>query len=165
MHTEDDYDYINYDEIIRKYGDWKDSSAVLSAGKEAARRVADNIAKGVSFCQETTLCGNSILRNIVEIKKNGYYIEMHYIGLESVEIAKKRVEYRVSHGGHGIPEKDIERRYAESFRNLKNVSALCDLLVLYDNSQQLRRVAVLENGTCVKKFGKLPQWFSILGVK
>ena len=35
----------------------------------------------------------------------------HYVGIESVEIAKQRIAYRVAHGGHGIPDADVERRY------------------------------------------------------
>lgn len=31
---------------------------------------------------------------------------MNYIGVESFEIAKERVRYRVSKGGHGIPDLD-----------------------------------------------------------
>ena len=43
---------------------------------------------------------------------------MNYIGVESSDIAKERVKYRVSQGGHGIPDEDIERRYYESLENL-----------------------------------------------
>ena len=59
------------------------------------------------------MCGKSIINNIRKAKKLGYQIEMHYIGLDSVDIAKERVKQRVEHGGHGIDEKDIEKRYEE----------------------------------------------------
>ncbi|MBR1642907.1 MAG: ATPase, partial [Butyrivibrio sp.] len=58
----------------------------------------------------TTLCGNAILNNIANAKKEGYLIEVHYIGLSSVELAKERVAKRVSEGGHGVNASDIERR-------------------------------------------------------
>ena len=51
-------------------------------------------------------------REIMKAKEKGYFIELHYVGVESVEIAKERVKYRVEQGGHGIPEEDIERRFA-----------------------------------------------------
>ena len=35
------------------------------------------------------------------------------MGLDLVDIAKERVKQRVEHGGHGIDEKDIEKRYEE----------------------------------------------------
>lgn len=43
-------------------------------------------------------------------------MELNYVGLSSVELAISRVEQRVRDGGHGIPEKDIERRYNESLK-------------------------------------------------
>ena len=36
---------------------------------------------------------------------------MNYRGVNNPEIAKERVRISVSKGGHGIPDKDIERRY------------------------------------------------------
>ena len=52
---------VNTDEIVRTFGDWRNPSDVIKAGKTAVRRVEEYFAKGVSFNQETTLCGNSIL--------------------------------------------------------------------------------------------------------
>lgn len=43
---------------------------------------------------------------------------MNYIDVDSIDIAKKRVEMRVAKGGHGIPHKAIERRYYEYLKNL-----------------------------------------------
>ncbi len=37
-----------------------------------------------------------------------------------MEMSKLRVAERVAHGGHNIPAKDIERRFARSLRNLLN---------------------------------------------
>ena len=39
---------------------------------------------------------------------------MHYVGIESAEIAKQRIAERVKMGGHGIPDRDVEKRYEES---------------------------------------------------
>ena len=43
------------------------------------------------------------------------------------EIVKERVKIRINKGGHGISEEDIERRYVETFKNLKDVLKYCDL--------------------------------------
>ena len=40
---------------------------------------------------------------------------MNYIGVNNPEIAKERVRIRLSKSGHGIPDKDIERIYYDSF--------------------------------------------------
>ena len=36
---------------------------------------------------------------------------MYIVSRDSVEIAKERVRFRAEHGGHGIPEQTIEKRY------------------------------------------------------
>ena len=43
-----------------------------------------------------------------------------YLALPNMEMSKLRVAERVAHGGHNIPTKDIERRFARSLRNLLN---------------------------------------------
>ena len=107
---------VNTDGIVRSFGDWRNVSDVVKAGKKSSQMMNDYFKDGISLSQETTLCGYSIIKNIETAKVLGYIIELHYVGVESAEIAKERVAYRVAHGGHGIPEVDIERRYSESFR-------------------------------------------------
>lgn len=96
---------------MRKFGDWRNTADVMAAGKIAVKRLSQYFDEGITFNQETTLCGKSILNNIEKAKIREYFIELHYIGVESVDIAKERVLERVKQGGHGIAEKDIERRY------------------------------------------------------
>ena len=150
---------INTDEIVKEIGDWRKFSDVVKAGKIAIRLVKENFAKGSSFCQETTLCGHLAMKNVHEAKMFGYMIELHYVGVDSVEIAKRRVKYRVRKGGHDIPEKDIEKRYYESFVNLKEILNECDLAVFYDNTEEFRRFAVYKNGENVFLATKIPLWF------
>ena len=98
---------INTDEIVKVLGDWRDMSILITAGKVAVKLLNQYLTDGVTFNQETTLCGKSILRNIRKAKEMGYCIEMHYVGVDSVNIAKERVKSRVNKGGHGISEADI----------------------------------------------------------
>ncbi|MCR4687238.1 MAG: hypothetical protein K5659_06685 [Lachnospiraceae bacterium] len=88
----------------------------------------------------------SIMKNILRAKDFGYEIDMYYVGLNDVELAKKRVHYRVEHGGHGISDEDIERRYYESLDNLKKTIPLCDKVFIYDNSVFFRWIAMYRNG-------------------
>lgn len=84
---------------------------------------------------------------------------MHYIGVDSVQIVKDRIAYRVSHGGHGIPERDIERRYQDSLIRLKQMIPLCDCAILYDNTQIFNRFAVYEKGKLISLSEENPQWY------
>ena len=156
---------VNTDEIVQSFGDWRSYSDVAKAGKEAVSKIQNYFENGQSFNQETTLCGKSILRNIQKAKSKGYRIEMHYVGLESAELAKRRVAYRVEHGGHGIPDKDVERRYEESFQNLKKVISLCDLMILYDNTDQFNRFAIYKSGELVRLSHRIiPEWYKKLNI-
>lgn len=150
---------VNMDEIVRNFGDWKNFSDVTKASKIAVSMIKEYFDNGNSFNQETTLCGKSIVRNINRAKLLGYKIELHYVGVESVEIAKQRISYRVLHGGHGIPDADVERRYVESFNQLNLVKGMCDLVVLYDNTEAFNRFALYKNGDLYVLNDELPMWF------
>lgn len=76
-----------------------------------------------------------------------------------MEIAKERVQHRVSQGGHGIPTKDIERRYQESFQNLVGILAECDNVTFYDNTKYFKRIALYENGKMELFIVNTPKWF------
>lgn len=133
---------INSDEIvISNGGDWRDQSDQAKAMKMAVKLIKDCMNKAVSFNQETTLTGRSMINNILKAKKLGYKIIMNYVGLGSPELAIQRVAYRVSMGGHGIPEEDIKRRYHASLSKLKELMPLIDELYIYDNSKHMKLVA------------------------
>lgn len=150
---------VNTDEILREFGDWKDTKALFKAGRIAVNRIAEYMNDGITFNQETTLCGKSIINNIAKAKELGYFIELHYVGVDSVEIAKERVIHRVSKGGHGIPERDIEKRYVDTFKQLNEVLKECNLVVFYDNTKNFRRFAICKNGKLVRISKEVPEWF------
>lgn len=155
---------VNVDEIVKEIGDWKNLRDVFIGGKIAVKTISKYFEEGISFHQETTLCGNSIIKNICKAKKLGYFIELHYIGVESVQIAKERVKYRVEQGGHGISEKDIEKRYIETFRQLNRILKECDIIAFYDNTENFRRFAICKNGELVRVSRNAPKWFSKVDV-
>lgn len=98
----------------------------MKAGKIAVQRLNDYLWSGISFNQETPLCGHTIIRSMKTAKAQGYVIEMHDVGVDCPETAKMRITERVKMGGHGIPDRDVEKRYAESIINLGKVLPLCD---------------------------------------
>ena len=151
---------VNVDEIVREIGDWKNSADVFKAGKMAVKRIMQYFDEGITFNQETTLCGQTIIRNILKAKELGYFIELHYVGVDSVEVAKDRVKYRVQQGGHGIPESDIEKRYEETFERLNSILKECNLIAFYDNTESFRRFAICKNGELVRISHNVPKWFS-----
>ena len=85
--------------------------------------------------------------------------------MNSVKIAKERVSYRVKNGGHGIEEKDIERRFKETFVNLNNIIKECDLVVFYDNTTNFRRFAIIKKGNVVRISKDIPKWFEKVDIR
>ena len=156
---------VNVDEIVKDIGDWKNPHDVFIAGKIAVEKIMEYLNNGVSFNQETTLCGKSIIKNIRKAKELGYFIELHYVSVDSVQIAKDRVRHRVENGGHGIPEKDIEKRYVETFRQLNEILKICNLVAFYDNTESFRRFAICKNGELVRRSNNVPAWFTKVQIK
>lgn len=122
---------INVDEIVRDFGDWRNLRDVFSAGRIAVEKISQYLSDGISFNQETTLCGKSIIKNILKAKELGYFIELHYVSVDSVQIAKDRVRHRVD-----------------------------NLIAFYDNTESFRRFAICKNGELVRISKNVPVWFS-----
>ncbi|APC79298.1 TPA: zeta toxin family protein [Clostridium botulinum] len=149
---------INTDEMVARIGSWKDNNLQIKCAREAVKLIKQYILEHISFNQETTLSGKSIIKNIKFAKEKGFYVIMNYIGVQDPEVAKERVKIRVSKGGHGIPDKDIERRYYDSLNNLNNVIEICDEVNIYDNTEVLREIIYLKNDKIIWKDKKTPNW-------
>lgn len=150
---------VNTDDIVRSFGDWRVTADVVKAGRIAVKSIREYLDNGKSFQQETTLCGRSIENNIMKAKSLGYTVEIHYVGVASVDIAKERVKERVANGGHGVSQDVIERRYYESLQNMKRILGLFDLAFFYDNTLKFRRVAIYRDGQLIREAADLPQWY------
>ena len=154
----DFYGYrVNSDELAKELGNYESSYIQNKAGKLAIAMRNKFLNSGASFNIETTLSGKGIIRFIKLAKNKDYNITLFYIGLENVEISKKRVAIRVSKGGHNIDNKTLERRFGQSFDNLKELLGVCDKIYFYDNNSEIlddkeqtlsnaKLVAVKQNG-------------------
>ncbi|WP_426711177.1 zeta toxin family protein [Cetobacterium sp. SF1] len=149
---------INTDEIVKEIGDWKRDTDQMKAGRIALEKIKEFFLNKITFNQETTLCGNSILRTIKKAKDLGYTIDLHFVSVDSPEIAKERVHQRVLKGGHGIPEESIERRFYESRENLKKIISLCDKITIYDNTTTLETKVYIKNNKLLYKSNKTSLW-------
>lgn len=161
---------INSDEIVKEFGDWKNPKDQNRAGKIAIKLRKSYLERGIDFNLETTLSGHSILKFIKEAKQRDYKITLYYVGLESLDLSKQRVAIRKAKNGHSISDEVLERRYSQSFENLKCVIPICDTIYFYDNSSvildeqkqqlsNLKLVAIKENGIIKKNSNERFKWF------
>ncbi len=133
-----------------------------AAGKIAVSQMRNALARGDSFTQETTLSGMRTERFAKEAKEAGYFIRLFYIGLDSAEESVKRIENRVTKGGHGIDRKDVSRRFAKRFEDLLKVLPYCDEAGFYDNENGFELVGEYRDGRFTRRNGNAPKWLQLL---
>ncbi len=133
-----DLDYFNPDafaEELATFGKSRDEANVAAwrTGYDALRRAVD---RDGNFAFETTLGGDSIVRELhraIDLRREVHVI---YVGLDSPDLHVARVSARVARGGHAVPEAMIRRRYNKSLANLVSLIGKVTSVHLFDNSTE-----------------------------
>ncbi|OED43708.1 hypothetical protein AB833_03200 [Chromatiales bacterium (ex Bugula neritina AB1)] len=110
--------FINADLIAAGLAPLAPERELIAASRLFLKEIESHFAVREDFAFETTLSGRSYLKLIKRLQDDGWTVELLYLALPSMEMSKVRVAERVAHGGHNIPLKDIERRFARSLKNL-----------------------------------------------
>lgn len=130
--------YFNPDEIARqlreRHPNLNQAEANSLAWKAGRDLLAAAIEQEHDFVFETTLGGNTIPRLLADAASRGRHVVIWYIGLDSPETHIRRVEARVQHGGHSIPEAKIRERFIRSRENLISLLPMLRECRLFDNS-------------------------------
>ncbi len=130
-------EFVNADQIASGLSPFQPEKAALEAGRIMLQRIDHLLASGADFAFETTLSTRSYVNKIKEAQAKGYFVTILFFWLESITLAKERVEMRVSEGGHNIPADVIERRYKRGINNLFNLyMPVCDKTMLLENSHE-----------------------------
>jgi predicted ABC-type ATPase len=130
--------YFNPDEATARLLEIDPTMAPVEANSRAwqvGRELLEQaIADRQHFAFETTLGGNTIPALLQQGSQAGIEVRIWFVALASPELHLARIQSRVSHGGHDIPERKVRERYDNSRINLINLlSHLTDLRV-FDNS-------------------------------
>lgn len=84
-----------------------------------------------------------------------------FFWLNSVNLAKQRVQIRVNEGGHNIPIEVIERRYYRGLSNLfKLYIPIVSNWVLFDNSNVKPRIIAKQTAAQIETFQET-KWLMI----
>lgn len=110
--------FVNADLIAAGISPLAPERERVGASRLFLKEIERHIQARLDFGFETTLAGRSYLRLIRRLRAEGWRVQLVYLALPDVEMAKMRVAERVRHGGHDIPVHDIERRYVRSLENL-----------------------------------------------
>lgn len=127
-------------------------------GKLAVSQIENALNEGVNFTQETTLSGGYPKRLCSRAKDAGYYIRLYYVGLDTLEESLHRIENRVAHGGHNIPETDVRSRFAHRFQDVGKILPYCDEAKFFDNNNGFMLVAEYRNGQLFPIGAHTPGW-------
>ncbi len=128
-------EFVNADEIARGLSPFNPESRAIQAGKLMLKRIEELLEGDESFSIETTLATRSYVSLIKIAREKGFRVSLLFLWLNSPEMARLRVNQRVSEGGHNIDDETIRRRYNKGLDNLFNLFLpLADEWVIYDNS-------------------------------
>ncbi|WP_354245149.1 zeta toxin family protein [Arthrobacter sp. UYEF20] len=125
--------FINADEIaaLRWPGQEAEHAYDASAAAMAARD--DALSHRRSFITETVFSHPSKVDLIKQSILAGYLVTLHVI-LIPEDVAVMRVEYRVTLGGHTVPETKVRERYRRLWDLIAEARDLADRCIFYDNS-------------------------------
>lgn len=140
--------FINADLIAKGLSPFAPASASLKAGRLLLEQIDLYAEKGIDFAFETTLSGITYLSRFEELKKKGYQIHMFFLWIPDVKLSLERVARRVKMGGHGIPDKDVRRRFLRGLQNFFNhYEPILSSWFLFDGSGQIpQEIAINEGG-------------------
>jgi predicted ABC-type ATPase len=110
--------FVNADAIAAGLSPLAPETALLAASRLFLKEIEKYVRDRQSFALETTLSGRSYLKLIARLQTDGWQVKLIYLALPNVTMSKMRVAERVIHGGHNIPQQDIERRFPRSLQNL-----------------------------------------------
>jgi predicted ABC-type ATPase len=127
--------FINADLIAEGLSPFRPRDEAFRAGRVMLELMHDHVRRGESFAFETTLSGRTYSRLIPRWRCAGFRVKLIFLSVADEEQAVARVRFRVSQGGHDIPEHVIRRRFRAGLRNFNSLyKRLVDEWVLYDNS-------------------------------
>ncbi len=129
-------EFVNADLIAAGLSPFQPEKVAFAAGRLMLQRINDLVAAEKSFALETTLATRIYVRLIPQWRKAGYRLQLSFLKLPNPDIAIRRVDQRVSLGGHAIPHETIRRRFERGWKNLhSDYLKLVDEWSIYDASE------------------------------
>lgn len=117
----------------------------------------------VSFTFETVMSHPGKLELLKQAQRIGYRTYLYYIATDDPAINVARVHYRVSQGGHAVPDDKVVSRYYRSLDLLLTAIRHTHRAYIFDNSGQGQGHALLAEITdgheLVMRSDLMPAWF------
>jgi len=94
--------FVNADLIAAGLSPLAPQQQLQAASRLMLAEIESHIQNRRSFAFETTLSGRGYLRLILRLRAAGWWVELVYLSLPSVQLSVQRVAERVVHGGHNV---------------------------------------------------------------
>lgn len=127
--------YTNADAMVSATGMTNEEAALLADQMRYA-----SIDAKEDFTFETVLSSHYKLDLLEKAKAEGYFIKCIFVLTVHPSVNVARVAARVAHGGHHVDEDKIRSRYYKSLENISRLMELCDILHVYDNTEEPIRI-------------------------
>jgi predicted ABC-type ATPase len=139
--------FVNADEIAAARWPRDPEGHAYEASAMAADLRGELLAARSSFATETVFSHPSKLALVQDAVGAGYLVTLHVL-VVPVDFAVVRVESRVEHGGHRVPEAKVRERFDRLWPLVAAAARLADRAVAYDSTAggRFRPVAELDRG-------------------
>jgi predicted ABC-type ATPase len=125
--------HINPDDIARTF-DLPEPQRTAQAQSIADFRRDICLQRLESFSFETVMSHPSKVEVMIRAHDAGYEVALYFIATSDPEINVRRVEDRVSMGGHDVPHERIRARYWRALALLSHAALVAGRTVVFDNS-------------------------------
>ena len=156
-------EFVNADQLAwAKFGHAAQTPAEAAEGQRLAEdRRQQLMAERKSLITETTFSHPSKLDLLQEARAMGYELRTYHVNVRTADMTVARVQHRVTHGGHPVPEDKIRERYARNQELIRDAVRMSDRAKVFDNSKLgARHEMVLEyrDGRAVRVGEAVPVW-------
>lgn len=137
--------FTQFFELVGTYTNADDMVAATGMSNEEAAVRADemryhSIEMKEDFTFETVLSSHYKLDILKKAKSEGYFVKCIFVLTINPSVNVARVSARVAFGGHNVEEEKIRSRYKKSLENIKSLMEICDILHVYDNTEEPIRI-------------------------
>jgi predicted ABC-type ATPase len=143
LKTHNNTPFINTNEFFKNMfgGFYNYGDDELRAGSTAIHKLQNKyFNKKRPFAVERILNNEKEINNLIDRAKSyDFKVSLVYIGINTIELSKKRIEQRHKEGGHNVESNIIKENLVLSVQNFQKICSRVDYIILYDNSKTDKR--------------------------
>ena len=155
--------FYDIDWIARGLGSVDEPATREQARQIISKQIEEHLQKRRDFGFESSYTEEPGPKALQEAWSRRYGVRAIFVGTTNSSINTRRIALRAAkHTGRNVSEDQVEREWTGSGDNLIKDASRIYSIKLFDNSQKMRRVAVLEERDGCEKSKPMPQWAELM---